>query len=402
MTRSAPFRFDYRPAALRYGTGATAHLADELARHGVGRALVVCGQTVGETAAVIEPVIEGLGERLAGVFAQSTPQKRLQTAYDGLEAMRAHKADALVGLGGGSSLDVAKMIRVLAAESRGPNEVARELAATGSIKVPAGELPPLFAVPTTLAGADLSSVAGVTASPASGLVERTASGGIADARLMPSAVIADPALFATTPRAILAASAMNGFNKGVETLYARKATPVTDATAMRGLRLLRPALERLGACPADEVSAQILEECVQGLLLVQYGISRPDGSTLSIIHAFGHGLTRTYPVQQGAAHAIIAPAVLEYLFGRVDARRDLLAEALGVDGDDPAQAVVAAVAGVGEALGLPSQLRAVDGPKPDAFDDVAEAILADSFMKNAPPGLVPSRDEILGVLEKMY
>jgi alcohol dehydrogenase class IV len=46
-------------------------------------------------------------------------------------------------------------------------------------------------------------------------------------------------------------------------------------------------------------------------MLVQYGVLRPGGTTLSIIHAFGHWLTRSYDVQQGAAHAIVAPQVLE-------------------------------------------------------------------------------------------
>lgn len=399
MGAQRQFRFDYSPSVLRSGTGCVATLSEELATQGYDRALVVCGATVGTTPAVIDPVTQGLDDKLAGVFAETTPEKRLETAYDGLEAMEAHNADVLVSLGGGSSLDVAKVISVLATDDRNPQEVGQELAETGSIYIPSGSLPPITAVPTTLAGADLSIVAGVTASPTSGFVEESTSGGISDSRLMPQAVFYDPGLFATTPKQILTASAMNGFDKGLETMYAQNATPITDATAGRGLRLLNDSLRRLGNQP---VSEEILEPIVEGILLVQYGISRSGETTLSIIHAFGHALTRSYDVQQGAAHGIIAPYVLSYLFEKVDGRRELLAEVLGGDVSVTTEEIVESVKQVRNALDLPSQLRDVDGPDPPVFPDVAEAILADPFMANAPRGLNPTTGEIEEVLQNAY
>jgi alcohol dehydrogenase len=217
---------------------------------------------------------------------------------------------------------------------------------------------------------------------------------------MPAAVVADPDLVATTPDRVLAASAMNGFDKGIETLYAATATPVTDATAMRGLSLFRDGLLAFGAGDREE---WVYDALVRGCTLVQYGISRPDAGTLSVIHAFGHGLTRTYDVQQGAAHAVVAPHVLDYLFAETDARRELLGRALNVDAaDDPSDAIVAAVADVVEALDLPTRLRDVDGPDRDEFDAVAETILADSFMANAPPGLDATAADIVGVLDAAW
>ncbi|MFB6296406.1 MAG: iron-containing alcohol dehydrogenase, partial [Halobacteriales archaeon] len=338
------------------------------------------------------------------------PEKRLSTAYEGLHAFREASADAIVGLGGGSSLDVATVIAVLAGDDRDPGAVGRELAETGSITVPEGSLPPILAVPTTLPGAELSGGAGVTASPDAGLVDRPASGGVSDPRLMPAAVTYDPALVATTPPGILRGSAMNGFDKGVETLYARNATPVTDATATRGLGLLVESLPALGEVPAsgeDRIGEEVLAPILKGIMLVQYGVSRPGETTLSIVHAFGHGLTRTYGVQQGAAHGIVAPHVLAYLFERVPGRRDLLAEALGVgedetDPDETAAAVVDAVAGVRDALDLPTRLRDVDGPEPVEFPAVAAEVLDDPFMRNAPRSLDPTAGEIEGVLREAY
>ena len=402
-----PFRFAYDAPALRGGRGTVGDLSDELASHGFTRGLVVTGRTVGSMPAVIDAVREGLGGRSASTFAETTPEKRLSTAADGLAVAREKGADVLVALGGGSSLDVAKQISTLAGRARGGVdatdagvEAARELRDHGTVTVPDEGLLPIVAVPTTLAGADVSQVAGVAATPDGGLVEETVTGGISHPRLMPAAVVYDPALVATTPSDVLAASAMNGFDKGIETLYASTSNPVTDATAMRGLSLFRVGLLAFGE---GDRSDWVFDALVRGVLLVQYGISRPEGGTLSLIHAFGHGLTAGYDVQQGAAHAVAAPHVLSYLFEETEGRRALLAEALGAgEADDPAAAVVDRVTEVRDALGLPERLRDVDGPDPEAFGAVAEYVVADPLAANLPPGLEPSVEDIADVLDAMW
>jgi len=397
---SDPFRFEYDPATIRYGPDCVAALDEELSALDCERALVVTGRTVGETAAVMDPIRDGLGERLAGVFAGTTPEKRLGTAYDALEQFRASEADAIVAVGGGSSHDVATVLSTLAAVDRSPESVGAELVETGTISVPEPGLVPMLTVPTTLAGAELSMLAGVTADPETCPVEQPASGGVSDPALMPAVACYDPALFTATPERVLAGSAMNGFNKGIETLYARSGTPITDATATRGLSLLADGLVSLGEGRAAEGTHGKL---AQGLLLVQYGVSRPGGTTLSVIHAFGHGLARTYDVQQGAAHAVIAPHVLVWLFEEVDGRRALLAEALGVAGSpDPAEAVVKRVSEIIDTLDLPTRLCDVDGPPHDALPAVAEAILEDSFMANAPPELEATQEEVERVLKAAW
>ncbi|AEH37302.1 iron-containing alcohol dehydrogenase family protein [Halopiger xanaduensis] len=404
--RDTAFRFEYHPATIRFGAGCVADLEDELERLGLERALVVCGSTVGDTPVVIDPVRRGLGDRLAGVFDETTPKKRLSTALDGVARVKAEDADALVALGGGSSLDVATVMSVLAARDRSAAVLAEELEETGTIDVPdEAELLPVVTVPTTLAGADLSQVAGVTASPDSSPVEAEIGGGISDPRLMPEAAFYDPELAATTPDSVLAGSAMNGFDKGVETLYAANATTITDATARHGLEKLEDGLRAFGEGDRD---VGTFETILEGVVLVQYGVSRPEGTTLSIVHAFGHALSRTADVQQGAAHAVVVPHALEYLFereaaGEIDARSGLLANALGVDeAADHGAAVVEAVTEVRDALELPAKLRNVDGPQPEEFRTVAEDVLGDRFMENAPPGLEPTVEEIEGILEAAW
>jgi alcohol dehydrogenase len=399
------FRFDYRPGTIRCGRNCVSKLEDELADVGASRTLVVTGQTVGQTPAVMDPVREGLGDALAGTFAETTPEKRLGTAYAAAEALTEHDADAFVAVGGGSSLDVVKVARALAASDQSHEDAAAALAERGTIPVPDADLPPALVVPTTLAGADLSQGAGISAAPDTDPVAEPIGGGVSDPRLMPSALFYDSDLFATTPKDVLAASAMNGIDKAIESLYARNATPLSDATAVHGLRLCR---EGFPALASDDADPRELEQAVLGVLLAQYGVSRPNGSTLSIVHAFGHGLTHAGDVHQGRAHAAVAPDVLRFVFKRVDGRRRLLADALAprgarADADDAAGAAVAGLTALRDALGLPSRIRDLaDPPARDELGDVARYIANDGFMENAPPGLDATVEDLRSVLEDAW
>ena len=393
------FRFDYRPGTIRYGEGCVADLGAELDALDAERALLVAGETTGTTPEVVDPVREGLGDRLVDVFAETTPEKRLETALEGADRVAEVDADALVALGGGSSLDVAKVMAAVAASDRSHEAIRETFADTGSVAVPAGDLRPVVAVPTTLAGADLSMIAGVTARD--GELVR---GGAYDERLMPSALFYDPALFRTTPHGVLCASAMNGFDKAVETLYASTATPVTDGTAVRALRLLSAGLPALGDGDRDDGT---MHDAVVGTVLAQYGCSRADGLTLSLIHAFGHGVARGYEIQQGGAHAIVAPHALRYLFGEVDGRRELLAEGFGLDveGRSPAataEAVVGEVERVRDALGLPTRLREIPDMSASDLPDVAEDVHGDGLLPYVPEGLDPSVEDLEGVLRDAW
>jgi alcohol dehydrogenase len=391
---SDPFRFEYRPGTIRYGADCVAALGDELDRVGADRALVVCGRTVGSTPAVMDPVRSGLGDRLADVFDRTTPEKSVATAYEAAERARELDADALVAVGGGSSLDVAKVAAAVAGGDRSRREVLAAFADRGTVTVADGG-PEVLAVPTTLAGADLSQVAGINADPETlddaveDPPESTVHGGLGDPRLFPAAAFYDPELFRTTPEGVLTASAMNGFDKALEAPYAATRTPVTDATAQRALGLLGRGLPALGAGDRDD---RTMHDAVVGTVLAQYGASRPDATTLSLIHAVGHALARPYDLQQGGAHGIAAPLSLRYVFDRVDGRRRLIAEGLGIDtegmdDDAVADAVIGEVESIRDALGLPSRLREVPGIERDHLPDVARAVVEDGLAPNAPVDL---------------
>lgn len=385
------FSFSYRGCDILYGRGRIGDLGEILEAHGLERALVVCGSNVGANEALMDPITEGLGDRLAGVFDETTPAKRLGTACDVVDRIRGLEADVLVGVGGGSSLDIARQASVLAADGRTRADLeaaAREGTISG---LEAAEPPiPTVVVPTTFAGADVSaggSLVVLSAEESPNGQPITVSG-----ESMPIADVADPEAFATSPRSALAGSAMNGFDKGIENLYARDGHPFSDAASIHGLEFLRTSLPRL-----SEADPAALDRAVAGILLVQYE------RRASIIHAFGHAFARRYPVQQGDVHAVMAPHVLRYVLREVPAVRWKLAAAFGVGTDgDPTDAVVAELTRVRDALDVPRNAGDLEGADRAHIPALAEFTMNDWMMPQAPAALEPTAGELEAVLEEAW
>ncbi len=405
-----PFEFEFRPGLINFGRGALSTLDSVLADSGCERGLVVCGENVSANTALMEQVHDGLADRHVGTFTGTTPEKRLSEAVAAARRADELGADVLVPVGGGSSLDVATVASAIRADDRGLDAVRNEVRETGGISLPGDRrnLTPLVPIPTTFAGADLSVVAGITVD----LGEELVSTGVGGEELMPAALVYDPAAFETTPASVLAGSAMNGFDKGLEAIYARDATPITDATAVRGLRLLRSALPSLfegnggkSQTGSETVARAAMGRAVAGVILVQFGVSTPDRLKLNVIHAFGHGCRDAFGIQQGLAHAVLAPHVLRAILSRCDARRSVLAEGLGVDlasVDDVADRIVGEVERVRDGLGVPTRLRDLDGTSRDALTEAVEITVQDGLMAFAPPGLELSSADIHDVFEAAW
>lgn len=394
MLPTDPFEFSYEGSEILFGRGRANRLGELLDARGLERALVVTGTNVGANRDVMGPIESGLDDRLVGVFAETTPAKQGATVSDGVTVMEDLEADVIIGVGGGSSLDIARQISVFAAADRSIAGVREQARDQGEVSPPSPDHPaPVIVVPTTFAGADISSGGSVTVLPAEeapGSYPVRTSGSNT-----PIAMVYDPELFETTPMSALAGSAMNGFNKGIETPYARDRSPITNATAIHGLRYLREGLVGLEKGTGD------IERTIVGLILVQFE------RRLSIIHAFGHGFSQRYDVQQGDVHAIVAPTVLRYLFENVDGNRRLLADGLdiettGMNDGEVANAVVQAVRTVRDALDRPTRLRDLEGPHQEHLPEIAEFVLRDPVMKHAPAGLDLTVAEIEELLHEIW
>lgn len=395
---STAFEYDFAPGPIHFGRDIVRDIDRYLEDGGFERVIVVTGRNVGQNPTVREPIIGSLGDRLAGWFDETTPEKSIETVYRGVNLMKEEDVDAIVGVGGGSSLDVATVMRLMYADHRSLDEVRAEVEETGSISLRPShdELASLTVVPTTFAGADLSTGAGINV-PFDGGELRSAS--VIETQLMPDLLLYDPNLFESTPIDALAGSAMNGFNKGIEALYSRHSTPITDATASHGLSYLAASLPKLRGSP----NASVMDEVVIGMILVQYGVSVPDRMKLAILHAFGHAF-RDHGVQQGRGHAAVTPEVLRFVLDKVDGRRELIASGLGVtetpgDVDD---AIIDEVYHIRETLELPRGVRYLDGVTRDDLYSLAKRVHSDHCLSNSPEGLNPSVDELEAVLREAW
>ena len=402
------FEHTHESSSVLYGPGCVEQLSTKLDSDGCERVLVVTGKTVGANDAVMDPIRDGLGRLLAGVFDETTPAKSAATARDGIGRMEAVGADALLAVGGGSSIDVARAISVFEAEDRPAASLFSEVLPNGEIRTPEMQAPktPVYTVPTTLSGAELTCAAGINLDEhAGGEKGDIRAAPIFDPKITPEANFYDPTLLASTPDGVVARSGMNGFNHGVEAIYSRNANPVTDASASHGLNILRETLPELG----DNPNVEMLGRAQVGVALTSQGLIDPESNAnkYNLIHAFGHILSRFYDIQQGAVHGIVTPHVLAFVFESVDGRRRLLGEALSVavdrmDKEAVAAGVIESVADVRDGLGLPTRLRDVPELHRDDLPELADAITEDVGLLNNPPGLDPTAEELLGVLEAAW
>lgn len=397
-----PFHFEYLPTEVLFGEGCVKTLGEKLDDYGFSRVLVVCGTNVGANHDVIDPMKAALGDRLVSIFAQTTPTKDIHTVLDGAHRITKERIDCAVAVGGGSSINVARAMCLLDSLDQPNNELVTQAWRTGSLSSPnsSNELLPNFVVPTTMAGADLTHDGGITVTnpEASGEAVERRSASFSDERLLPAAVCYDPQLFATTPTPVLAASAMNGFDKGLETVYSRESNPISRAHALQGLRHLRAGLPGLRESdPADEA----LHRSVLGILLVQYG------RKTNIIHAFGNGISNVSPAHQGVAHGVLAPRVLRYVFDRAEAERRQIATALGLSieakpDDQIADAIISVVSEIRDALDLPAQLRTITGISRADLPEIAERIARNRKHSRNPPGIAPSTDDVHHILTSAW
>ncbi len=396
---SDAFTHDHHGCDIVYGRGCVDDLGEYLAERDLSDALIVCGSNVGVNDDLMDPIRAGLGDRLTATYDGTTPAKQVESAFRVRDRIAETDADVVVGIGGGSSLDVARIATVFAGDDRSLSELRSEAEEDGEIAPPtaSADQPDVIVIPTTFAGADISDGGSVTVLTAeeSPTGQPVTSGGSASL----IADFADPALFETTPTAALAGSAMNGFNKGIETPYSRHANPVSDATAMHGVRLLSDSLPTVASADGAH-DPEVMDRAVVGILLVQLD------RKLSIVHSFGHAFARRYDVQQGNVHAVVAPAVLRYVFEQVEGSRDLLADALGVDtsgdADAVASAVVEQVADVRDAVDVPTRAAELSGTDREDIPALAEFVLDDWLMPNTPEGLNPTQAGLEEVLRDLW
>lgn len=348
---------------IRFAPGALAGLAEDLREVGITRPLVVTDRGLLATD-LVERLLAALRPDLpAGaeppVFSDTPTNPTEAAALAALAVYRAQGCDGLVALGGGSPIDLAKAVALLATHE-GP--LARYAAILGGLPLIGPAVAPVIAVPTTAGtGSEVGRAALVTLSDGRKL-------GIISPHLIPKRAVCDPDLTLGLPPGLTAATGMDAVTHCVETYLSPRYNPPAEAIALDGLERAVRALPRAVGDGADrEARAEMLMAALQGGLTFQKG--------LGAVHALSHPLGGLSEVSlhHGTLNAVLLPHVLAFNAPSLGAKADVLRRRLGLaEGAD----LAAFFADFSASLGLPTRLSAMGLPR-DVIPAMAQAATKD-------------------------
>jgi 4-hydroxybutyrate dehydrogenase len=286
------------PTTILYGPGAVGELAKRLAAAADRRFVLVTDAGV---------VKAGLAERVRKPLAEHGQQVEVFTdvhanpleedVEKGVEVFRRSGAAGIIALGGGSPMDVAKAIAVLATHE-GP--LARFDDSRGGDKFITRPVPPVYAIPTTAGTGSEVGRSSVIITRATGV--KTV---IFHPTLMPKIAVLDPELTVGLPPHLTAATGFDAFTHGLEAYLAKGFHPMADSVAMGCMELVVEALPRAVSHPDDlEARGRMLLAASMGATAFQKG--------LGVIHSLAHPLSTRYGIHHGLANALLMPTALAW------------------------------------------------------------------------------------------
>ncbi len=286
------------PTRIVFGPGARRELGAEAKRLGIARPLLVTDAGV-VACGIAEQVLSEA--RRAGLnptlFAGVDPNPVEKNVQEGLEAYRLAHCDGVIGLGGGSPLDAAKAIRLVAIHPFPLEQYDDQLDGAAKIR---GGLPPMIAIATT-AGTG-SEVGRSTVIILKSTERKTV---IFSSHLMPNVALADPELTLGMPPKITAGTGLDALTHNVEAYLARGYHPLCDAIALQGARLALRNLPRAVHNGKDlEARSNMLMAAMMGAVAFQKG--------LGAVHSLAHPLSSIANLHHGTVNGILLPHVLEF------------------------------------------------------------------------------------------
>jgi alcohol dehydrogenase class IV len=353
------------PREIIFGAGQRAALG-RIAKHLGTRALLVTDERLAGDATITDMVAQlegaGLSVRLDG---STLPDVPVHTAVRSAEAARDFAPDLVIGVGGGSCLDMAKCVAILLTHGGAPRDYY------GEFKVP-GPVMPLIAIPTTAGtGSEVTPVAVLSDT------ERRLKVGISSPHIIPTVAICDPELTMTCPAALTAIAGADALTHAIEAFTAIRHDPVpglaqdrvfvgknatSDAFALRAITLLWQGLER--AC-ADGDDAEARANVMLGATMA--GLAFGVAGTAAA-HAIQYPVGALTHTPHGAGVACLMPYVMAWNTPMIGPELDQFAQATGLPYGD---AVIPSIAALFARIGIPPTLEAL-GLAKDSLDWVAE------------------------------
>jgi 4-hydroxybutyrate dehydrogenase len=367
--------FIYYLTHIQFDHGAIATLKAECERVGILRPIIVTDKGV-SAAGIVDKTIAALGMQPAAIF-DDVPSNPTETAVQvGSLAYRAANCDGIIAVGGGSAIDCAKGIAIIA--THGGSLKTYATIEGGSARITEA-VAPIIAVPTT------SGTGSEVARGAILIVEDGRKLGFHSWHLVPKAAICDPQLTLGLPAGLTAATGMDAIAHCIETFMAPSFNPPADGIALDGLRRGWAHIERATKNGADaEARFHLMSASMQGAMAFQKG--------LGCVHSLSHSLGGVNPrLHHGTLNAMFLPAVVGFNAVaesiKADDRLNRMAQAMNLaSGTD----VIPALQDMVHRLGLPKGLADM-GVTNDLYEKIIDGAMADHCHKTGPR--IATRDE---------
>ena len=349
------------PTAIRFGAGRVAELGEACAAAGISRPLLVTDRGLAGLPITVRAreimAAAGLGD---AIFAEVDPNPNEINLAAGVEAYRAGGHDGVIAFGGGSGLDLGKMVAFMAGQTRPVWDF--EDIGDWWTRADADAIAPIIAVPTTAGtGSEVGRASVITNS------ETHVKKIIFHPKVLPSVVIADPELTVGMPDFITAGTGLDAFAHCVEAFSSPHYHPMSQGIALEGMRLVTTYLPRAYATPDDlEARAQMMSAAAMGATAFQKG--------LGAIHAMSHPVGAIFNTHHGTTNAVCMPAVLALNAPEIRQRFDLAAPYLGIKGGF--DGFCAFVQDFNDSFAIPRKLGEM-GVTADRMDDLVAMALED-------------------------
>lgn len=356
------------PTAIKFGAGRITELPDACSQAGMTKPLLVTDRGLAgmdiTTRALDILQAAGLG---AAMFSDVDANPNEVNLAAGLEAYKAGGHDGVVAFGGGSGLDLGKMVAFMSGQTR-PLWDFEDVGDWWTRADPEG-IAPIVAVPTTAGtGSEVGRASVITNSATH--VKKI----IFHPKVLPTVVICDPELTVGMPKMITAGTGMDAFAHCLEAFSSPFYHPMSQGIALEGLRLVNENLPKAYSDGTDiEARAHMMSAAMMGAVAFQKG--------LGAIHALSHPVGAVYGTHHGTTNAVVMPACLAFNRSAIEDRLAQAAAYLGISGGY--EGFVSRVMELREMLSIPSGLAAL-GIEESRLDELTAMAMEDPSVGGNP------------------
>jgi len=362
------------PTTIYFGAGAINNLPEYIQDTKITKPLLVTDPGMLDTDVFprVEKVLKDAGIEFS-LFSKVNPNPLDSDISRAVKVFKQADCDGLIGLGGGSALDAAKVVQVIAAHGGIVNDYDISTGGNQNIK---GPLVPMIAIPTTAGtGSEVGSCSVITS------VEQGRKFLVCSPLLIPSIALLDPELTTGLPAALTAGTGMDAFTHCIEALTVKDVHPMCDAIALKGIEFVAKYLKTAVKNPGDiEARGYMQLAAMMGAVAFQ--------KDLGAAHSLSHSLSAVCHVPHGLANAICIVPVMKFNKETCLKEYAKVAACFGfntfdMSDDEAASKAIEAVTDLNRKIGIPEKLSMV-GVKEEHLKELTTKAFLDGCHQTNP------------------